>query len=101
LPYVKHFGSSGVLARAAAAGKMIIASDEGLVARRVRDHGLGWLFRSGSVKDLEANVKKAMTLSGEEMARFRRTGSRYASLCSRPLFRKALLAPYASQGFGS
>jgi glycosyltransferase involved in cell wall biosynthesis len=96
LPYIKHFGSSGVLARAAAAGKMVIASDEGLLARRVREHGLGWLFPSGNVEELEVNVKKAMTLSGEEMTRFRRAGLRYASLCSRSLFRKALLAPYSS-----
>lgn len=101
LPYVRHFGSSGVLARAAAAGKMIIASDEGLVARRVREHGLGWLFRSGNVKELKISVKKAMTLSAEEMARFRHAALRYASTCSRPLFRKALLAPYAGQSFRS
>ncbi len=97
LPYVNHFGSSGVLARAAAAGKMVIASDEGLVARRVREHGLGWLFRSGNVKELQANVKNAMTLSAEEVAQFGHAALRYASLCSRPLFRKALLAPYAAQ----
>ena len=44
LPYIGHIGSSAILSRAAAAGKMVIASDEGLIAKRVRKHGLGRLF---------------------------------------------------------
>ncbi len=52
LPYIKHFGSSGVLSRAAASGTMVIVSDEELIARRTRDHNLGLLFPSGNVKAL-------------------------------------------------
>ena len=44
LPYIKHFGSSGVLSLSAAAGKMVIASDEELVGQQIRKHKLGWLF---------------------------------------------------------
>ena len=37
LPYIKHFGNSAVLSRAAGAGKMVIASDEELVGRFTRE----------------------------------------------------------------
>ncbi|MBE2185801.1 MAG: glycosyltransferase [Rhodothermales bacterium] len=41
LPYVGHLGSSGVLVRAAHAGKPVIASDYGVVGTHVNRHGLG------------------------------------------------------------
>jgi glycosyltransferase involved in cell wall biosynthesis len=41
LPYQKHVGSSGVLGRAAAAGKPVIAQSYGLLGHLVRRHGLG------------------------------------------------------------
>lgn len=94
LPYVKHFGSSGVLSRAAAAGKMVIASDEGLIAKRVSDHGLGWLFASGNAGELRKALDRAMALSQAEMARFYETAHRYAGSCSREAFRQALLSSF-------
>ena len=50
LPYIKHFGNSAVLSRAAGAGKMVIASDEELVGRLVRKYNLGLLFPSGILR---------------------------------------------------
>lgn len=41
LPYVGHLGSSGVLVRAAHAGKPVIASDYGVVGAHVNRYGLG------------------------------------------------------------
>jgi glycosyltransferase involved in cell wall biosynthesis len=41
VPYQRHVGSSGVLLRAAGAGKPVIASDYGLVGAWTRQNGLG------------------------------------------------------------
>jgi glycosyltransferase involved in cell wall biosynthesis len=40
-PYQRHVGSSGVLVRAAAAGRPILTQDYGVVAEQVREHRLG------------------------------------------------------------
>jgi len=94
LPYLKHFGSSGVLSLAAAAGKMVIASDAGLVGRRVREHELGWLFQPGNADDLKQRIGEASLLSEPEMNRFSDAASRYAPLCSRAAFGEALISPF-------
>ena len=96
LPYIKHFGSSGVLSRAAASGTMVIASDEGLVARRVREHNLGWLFPSGNVNALRKTMDEAAFLAESDKAQFRESALKYARLCSRKAFKKALLVPCES-----
>ena len=41
VPYQRHVGSSGILIRAAAAGRPVLASDYGLVGAHVRRHRLG------------------------------------------------------------
>ncbi len=94
LPYIKHFGSSGVLSLAAAAGKMVIASDEGLLARRIEEHRLGLVFPSGSFRGLKACMQKASLLKSPEMTPFLQAADRYAQTCSRDAFRNALLLPY-------
>lgn len=97
LPYVKHFGSSGVLSRAAAAGKLVIASDEGLLARRVREHNLGLLFPSGQVDSLVKNMKQVMTFDKNKLASYIKTAHNYASSCSRQAFRRAIIEPFVSR----
>lgn len=94
LPYIGHIGSSGVLSRAAAAGKMVIASDEFLIGRRVREHGLGFLFPTENTEELRKRMVQAASLSASEAERCHASLLRYARLCSREAFRKALLAPY-------
>ncbi|WP_157068143.1 glycosyltransferase family 4 protein, partial [Desulfosarcina cetonica] len=49
LPYLNHFGTSGILSRAMATGTPVIASDEQLLGRLVKDNDLGWRFPSGDV----------------------------------------------------
>lgn len=97
LPYIKHFGSSGVLSRAAASGTMVIVSDEELIARRTRDHNLGLLFPSGNVKALKKSMEDAANLSESYKAQFRESAFKYARLCSRKAFTKALLLPYVTK----
>ena len=93
LPYIHHYGSSGVLSRAAAAGKMVIVSDEGLLARRVRDHHLGLLFQTNDVPELRQRMRDVASLNQAERDQFRVMLLRYAGTCSRAAFREALLAP--------
>jgi glycosyltransferase involved in cell wall biosynthesis len=94
LPYINHFGSSGVLSLAAGAGKMVVASDDGLVGRRVFEHRLGLLFSSGNTKALKNSMSQAMSLSQSERDRFHNSASEYAMACNREAFRHALLAPF-------
>ena len=89
LPYIQHFGSSGVLSRAAAAGKPVIVSDEGLLARRVREHKLGLLFPSGHAQALKTGMKDIFQ---SDMRQFQQAALHYAQLCSRQAFRTALLS---------
>jgi glycosyltransferase involved in cell wall biosynthesis len=52
LPYRRHLGSSGVMLQALAARRPVLVPDEGLMAARVRDHGLGAVYRAGDWDDL-------------------------------------------------
>ncbi|WP_243358645.1 hypothetical protein [Fundidesulfovibrio terrae] len=47
LPYVCHYGSSGLQFMALEYGKPSLVPDNGLMARRVADHGLGRVFEAG------------------------------------------------------
>lgn len=98
MPYIHHYGSSGVLSRAAAAGKPVIASNEGLLARRIRDHKLGLLFQTQNVQDLQERMRDAVSLKSADFDQFRSRLLQYAMTCSRESFRKALLAPWQLSG---
>ena len=94
LPYVHHFGSSGVLALSAAAGKMVVASDYGLVARRVREHHLGLCFQTGSFQALRNAMAEAEAMLRTDPNRFSAAARRYASQCDRQAFRDVVTALY-------
>ena len=96
LPYIHHYGSSGVLSRAAAAGKMVIASDEGLLARRIRDHELGFLFQTKNSQELQQRMSEIVSLSSTDRDHFRNKSLEYAMTCSREAFRNALISPWRS-----
>jgi len=94
LPYLHHYGSSAVLARAAGAGRIPIASDEELIGRRVRDHGLGLLFATGSVSALRKCLAHALRLPAQEKAAFGPALARFARTCTRQKFREAVLCSF-------
>ena len=94
LPYVNHFGSSGVLSLAAGAGKMVVASDDGLVGKRVLEHKLGLLFSSGNTNALGKSMIQAVSLSQSDRDQFQNSAAEYAMSCNREAFRQALLAPF-------
>ncbi len=95
LPYVGHFGSSGVLALSAAAGKMVVASDEGLIAHRVRKKGLGICFASGNTQALKNALSMAEQILGANPHRYSDAAQAFAQQCDREAFRRALTAVYS------
>jgi glycosyltransferase involved in cell wall biosynthesis len=92
LPYLNHFGASGVLSRAMAAGKMVIVSDEQLLGRLTRERGLGLLFPSGDAAALREQIRSASAMNPEQTATWQEAARRYAKHYSREAFRGALLA---------
>jgi len=95
LPYVGHFGISGVLSQAMAAGKPVIASDEQLLGRLVREHNAGLIFRSGDAAALRQAVQRALNASNGECSRWQEAAGQYAKQHSRAAFRAALLKSLA------
>ena len=91
LPYLQHYGTSGVLARAAAAGKPVIVSDEQLLGRFVREHRLGWVFPSGDAGRLAEVLRETAQLSGDQRVFFAERAADWAKRNSREAYRAALL----------
>jgi glycosyltransferase involved in cell wall biosynthesis len=77
LPYVDHFGSSGVLGEAAEAGTPVVATNRGLLGDLVRRYEMGLLVDPG---DPAALRRAVLELSGSEHAgeRFQPGLRRYA-----------------------
>jgi glycosyltransferase involved in cell wall biosynthesis len=95
LAYIKHFGISGVLMRAIGAGRPVIVSDEQLLGRLVRQHGLGILFRPGDVDALGGAIARAALASEQEMAQWQAAVRTAAPNWTRAAFRDALIAAFA------
>ena len=94
LPYIKHFGNSAVLSRAAGAGKPVIASDEELVGRLAGEHKLGLLFSSGNPAALRRAIIQAVQARAEEWVAWQAAAARYAAHSSRAQFRRILLEAF-------
>jgi glycosyltransferase involved in cell wall biosynthesis len=92
LPYLNHFGTSGVLSRACATGKFVMASDEQLIGKLVEEHGLGFVFTSGNSRSLASAILDYERLGQAQEACFRGRAADYAKKYSRAKFREALLA---------
>jgi glycosyltransferase involved in cell wall biosynthesis len=91
LPYLNHFGTSGVLSRAMSAGKPVIVSDEQLLGRLTREHQLGLVFPSGRVSALARSLRQMTQCSIADLSRFTVAANNYAKTYSRGAFRAALL----------
>jgi glycosyltransferase involved in cell wall biosynthesis len=95
LPYLNHFGTSGVLSRAMSAGKPVIVSDEQLLGRLTREHRLGLVFPSGKVSALAQSLRQMTQLSAADINQFAAAARNYAQTYSRAAFRVALLRSLA------
>jgi glycosyltransferase involved in cell wall biosynthesis len=91
LPYLNHFGSSGVLSRAMSAAKPVIASDEQLLGRLTREHRLGLVFPSGNPAALRDCIRRVTQFSAADTAPFAAAARAYAGIYSRAAFRAALV----------
>ena len=91
LPYVHHFGTSGVLSRAMSAGKMVIASDEELLGKLTHEYGLGFLFPTENSNALAGEIKRASELAPQESEGFMAAALDYASIHSREAYRNSLI----------
>ena len=58
LPYQQHAGSSGILVRAAQAGKPVLGSNYGLIGRHIRDFGLGIEVESSEPDDIASGISQ-------------------------------------------
>ncbi len=95
LPYLNHFGTSGVLSRAMSAGKPVIVSDEQLLGRLTRERRLGLVFPSGNIPTLRDRIRQMTRLSATGAAPFAAAARDYSKIYSREAFRAALLASLA------
>lgn len=91
LPYLNHFGNSGVLSRAVSAARPVIVSDEQLLGRLTREHRLGLVFPSGDVPALRNAIHRATQLSEADLAQFAAAARNYTNTYSRAAFRSVLL----------
>ena len=96
LPYLNHFGTSGVLSRAMSAGKPVIISDEQLLGRLTREHRLGLVFPSGNVSVLVQSLRQMTQFSAADLNQFSVAAHNYAKTYSRAAFRAALLRSLAA-----
>lgn len=95
LPYINHFGISAVLTQAAAARKPVIASDEQLLGRETREHGLGLLFPSGNVTALRDRIVEVARFTPDQQRHYELAADAYAQRHSRTAYRAALLQAMA------
>lgn len=91
LPYLNHFGTSGVLSRAMSAGKPVITSDEQLLGKLTRKHELGYLFPSGQSAALREVLEKVARLCTKDRLPFAASTQIHAERYSRSAFREVLL----------
>lgn len=88
MPYLSHYGSSGILSRAAASGKAVIASDYHLLGYLVKTYQLGLIFENENVNSLKEILEKIIQIKDGES--FKENLQNYAKRCSRESFRASL-----------
>ena len=84
LPYINHYGSSGVLSKAASHRRPVICSDEGLLANLVKTHKLGLCFPTKDATYL-ANVMNSTR------GKFSNGLAKYADLTEALNFKRTLI----------
>jgi hypothetical protein len=82
------------MVRAIGAGLPVIASDERLMGRLVRDLGLGLLFSSGDASALRESILAMAKAGDDQMTRWRAAARATAPKWSRSAFRQALLGGF-------
>lgn len=97
LPYIGFLVISGVMAQACAAGRPVIASDEGWLGRQVRRFDLGLLFPTNNAAALLAALNEFIEKAPESGRRWSENGLKYTEGNSRQVFREQLLGGFSAR----
>lgn len=98
LPYRQHYGSSGIMLQAVAAGRPVLVPDRGLMAWRVRTFGLGETYRDGDFADM---ARQFRALCARSPAVYEGRLRRYAECFSRDQVAAAIAAAVTGSGPGA
>ncbi len=97
LPYRRsHVGTSGVLQRAAAAGRPVVATDVGQIGPLVRDNGLGLVIEPGSSQALADGLRRLLTKSDSWRRQVEASTMEYASRNDWRSFGREVRAAYVA-----
>ena len=96
LPYIHFLTASGVMAQACAAGKAVIASDEGWLGNQVRRFRLGLLIPPNDWPALLEAMKQFIARPDAERAQWHENALRYTLGNNRQVFHEQLLAGFSS-----
>lgn len=94
LPYIDHYGSSGILAHAAAYRKPVISSDFHLLGKRVKEYGLGLTFKNNHAESLKHTLAQALLLNKEDRSKIEHNLEKFAHTCSTDSFKSAIKDAY-------
>lgn len=93
LPYSEDFtATSGTLARAAASGVPVLATEHGLVGYRVKAYGLGATFGVGDTPSFIRALHDLRSRSDAQRDEICRAGLAFADRCSLPRFEASMRA---------
>ena len=95
MPYRRHFAPSGILARAVGAERPVIATDEYLIGRFVRQHELGIVVPSDDVVALRAAIERIARAQPPDLVKWQSAARALAPHWSRRAFRDALVGSFA------
>lgn len=70
MPYINHYGSSGVLSKAAVYQRSVICSDEGILANLVKTHNIGVCFPTKDSTSLAKVMNSSSSEFSEELAEY-------------------------------
>lgn len=91
LPYSADFtATSGTLARAAASGVPVLATNHGLVGYRVKAYGLGATFKVGDTDSFIKALRQLQSRTAGEQDATRAGALRFAESCSLPRFEASM-----------
>ncbi|KQV46925.1 hypothetical protein ASC95_25755 [Pelomonas sp. Root1217] len=91
LPYSADFtATSGTLARAAASGVPVLATDHGLVGYRVKTYGLGATFGVGDTNSFIEALRRLRSRSADQQDALRTAGLQFADRCSLQCFEASM-----------
>lgn len=91
LPYSADFtATSGTLARAAASGVPVLATEHGLVGYRVKTYGLGATFGVGDKTSFVNALRHLRSRSVDEQGVIRTAGLQFADRCSLQCFEASM-----------